>query len=68
MGLKYYTPTEVAELLGVSLTTVYSWVQSGRLKSYKFGKSIKSRTRILDTDLVDFCKVNFLEREKIKEQ
>ena len=68
MGLKYYTPSEVSELLGVSLTTVYSWVQQGRLKSYKFGKSVKSRTRILDSDLVDFCKRNFVEREKIKEQ
>ena len=64
--MRFYTCQEVADLLGLSLTTIYSWVQSGRLPSYKFGKSIKSRTRILDSDLKEFCKDNFVERNKVK--
>ena len=66
MNLKLYTPKEVAETLGVSLVTVYSWVQKGRLKSLKLGNSLKSRTRIAESDLVDFIQTNFVERDKIK--
>jgi excisionase family DNA binding protein len=36
---KYYTVDEIAELLHVSRVTVYSFINSGELRSIKFGKS-----------------------------
>ncbi len=34
---KYYTPQQVAELLGVHLQTVRTWYRSGKLGCYKLG-------------------------------
>lgn len=34
---KYYTPQEIAEMLGVHLQTVRTWYRSGKLGCYKLG-------------------------------
>jgi len=35
---KAYSPKEVQEMLGISQTTVYRWLESGRLPAVKIGK------------------------------
>lgn len=35
--MKYYTTEEVADILGVAITTVYTYMKSGDLKGYKVG-------------------------------
>jgi excisionase family DNA binding protein len=34
--MRHYRPLEVAALLGVSKTTVYRWIDEGRLKAVKY--------------------------------
>ena len=46
---KYYTPKEVAELLGVHPQTVRKWYQSGELECYNLG-----RVRISESQLAKF--------------
>ncbi len=49
---QYYTIEEVAKMLKVVYLTVYRWIQSGKLISYKAGKQY----RIEKTDLDKFVK------------
>ena len=35
---KAYSPKEVQEMLGISQTTVYRWLESGQLPAVKIGK------------------------------
>ena len=51
----YYTIEEVAKMLKVVYLTVYRWIRSGRLTSYKAGKQY----RIKQIDLE-----KFMERKK----
>ena len=37
MEERYYTPKEVAEILGVALDTVRIWLRNGTLKGFKVG-------------------------------
>jgi putative molybdopterin biosynthesis protein len=37
----YYTPEEVARLLKVSKQTVYNWINEGRLKAVKAGRTTR---------------------------
>lgn len=32
---KFYTPRQVASLLGLSRLTIYKWIDEGKLKAYK---------------------------------
>lgn len=36
-----YTLSEVAKKLGLHYNTIYSFVRSGKLKAYKFGRSYR---------------------------
>ena len=47
---KVYSVEEIAEMMGVTKITVYSWLKSGKLKGVKIGKYWK----IKDTYLDDF--------------
>jgi len=47
---QYYSIEEVAKMLKVAYLTVYRWVSSGKLLSYKAGK----QHRISKTDLDKF--------------
>ena len=49
---QYYSIEEVANLLKVAYLTVYRWVQSGKIISYKAGK----QHRILHKDMKAFLK------------
>lgn len=49
MDEKFYTPQEVAELLGVHLQTVRKWYRTGELECYKVG-----RVRISESQLEAF--------------
>lgn len=41
---EYYTVSEAAEVLGVSRTTIWRWIESGRLPAYRVGgKTIRIR-------------------------
>ncbi len=41
---EYYTVAEAAEVLGVSRTTIWRWIESGRLPAYRIGrKTIRIR-------------------------
>lgn len=35
--MRYYTTDEVAEMLGVTVRSVYNYIEDGRLKAYKIG-------------------------------
>ena len=37
MEKEWYSPEEVADLYGVSISTVYRWTSEGRLPAYKVG-------------------------------
>lgn len=53
--LKILTTHQVAEQLGVSLTTVYSYIYSGMLKAHKLGGQTSRRHwRIKESDLETF--------------
>lgn len=45
---KYYTVEEVADILKVNKFTVYRWVNEKRLKSLKFGTSVRISQKDLD--------------------
>lgn len=49
MDEKFYTPQEVAELLGVHLQTVRKWYRNGELSCYKVG-----HVRISESQLAAF--------------
>ena len=50
--MKILTTHQVAEQLGVSLTTVYSYIYEDKLKAYKMGGYSKRRHwRIKESDL-----------------
>lgn len=49
MDEKYYTIKEVAETLKVAYLTVYRWIKSGKLPSYKAGKQYRIKKNDLDT-------------------
>jgi excisionase family DNA binding protein len=38
MEMKYYTPADLAEILGVTRETIYNGIKSGSIPSYKFGR------------------------------
>ena len=41
MGKRFWTPREVATLLGVHRRTVHRWIHMGELRSYRFGRQFK---------------------------
>lgn len=49
-GEKIYTPQEVADMLRVSRTTVYTYLNEGKLDHYKVG----SKIRISENQLKQF--------------
>ena len=49
MDERFYTPKEIAELLGVHLQTVRKWYQTGELDCYRVG-----RVRISESQLQRF--------------
>lgn len=54
MDKKYYTPQEIAEMLGVHLQTVRAWYRSGKLGCYKLGhRDVRISREQLDTFLKD---------------
>lgn len=54
--MEFYTLKEVAKMLRVSMTTIYRYVESGKLSAVKIGNSY----RVTDEDLrkfIDDCRV-----------
>lgn len=54
--MQFYTLQEISELLRVSMTTIYRYVESGKLGAVKIGNSY----RVTDEDLrkfIDDCRV-----------
>lgn len=54
--MEFYTLKEVAKMLRVSMTTIYRYVESGKLNAVKIGNSY----RVTDEDLrkfIDDCRV-----------
>ena len=64
MSFKLYTPTELADLLSVSLWTIYRWIREGKLECYKLGGSKLGRTRISADQVSKFLEGNFTEKTK----
>lgn len=52
---KFYTITEVANILRVSYLTVFRWIQADKLSAYKVGKQYRIEIQDLD---------KFLEKSK----
>lgn len=48
--MKFYTPTEIAEMLKLNVATVYSYIKEGLIRANKFGRYY----RIAEEDLKDF--------------
>lgn len=42
-GREFYTTGEVAEICGVSITTVNKWIAGGELKAYRMPLSVHKR-------------------------
>lgn len=49
---QYYTIKEVAEMLKVAYLTVYRWIKSGKLFSFKVGKQYRIKKKDLDKFLI----------------
>lgn len=49
---RYYTVNEIAEMFKVTRTTVYDWMNTGKLKWVQVG----ARRRVTQTTLEDFVK------------
>lgn len=64
MGLKLYSPTEVSEILSVSLWTIYRWISQGKMDCYKLGGNKLGRSRISQEQIAKFLEKNFSERKK----
>ena len=45
---KFYTPEEIADILKTTRKTVYTWIQSGKLKALKAGKMWRIPQSALD--------------------
>ncbi len=45
---EYLTIEEVTKILKVSRTTVYTWMKSGELKTYKLGKLVRIKREDLE--------------------
>jgi len=54
---QYYSIEEVSKIIKVAYITVYRWIQSGKLESYKAGKQHRIKKSELD---------KFLEKSKGK--
>ena len=37
---RYYTVSEVAQILNVTTNSVYNWIRAGELKAVKIGKTL----------------------------
>jgi excisionase family DNA binding protein len=48
MDDKYYTVRELAELLGVKISTVYNWSHIGYVPTVKIGKLIRFKKESID--------------------
>jgi len=48
MDSKYYTPQELANLLNVKISTIYSWTHIGFLPTTKIGKLIRFRKKTIE--------------------
>lgn len=48
--MKYYNTEEVAEILGVSVRSIYNYIDEGKLKAYKVGWG----WRFKETDIDNF--------------
>ena len=48
MEEEFYSPQDVAKTLKVAYMTVYRWIRSGKLKSYKAGKQYRIRQQDLN--------------------
>jgi len=48
MDSKYYTPQELADLLGVKVSTIYNWSHIKFLPTTKIGKVIRFRKDAID--------------------
>lgn len=55
-----YAPKEIAEILGVSLSTVSTLLRTGELKSLKDGLpgTAKPRYRVRESDLIEYLNRN----------
>ncbi len=47
-GPEWMTANDVAEHLKVSISTVYRWVEEGRLKKYKTGRTTRYKKSEVD--------------------
>ena len=46
----YLSPKQVAEIVGVSVKTVWSWIDAGKLPAFKIGGGRNLRVRRSDVD------------------
>jgi excisionase family DNA binding protein len=49
-GVRFFTISQVARLVDVSVRSVRRWIDNGELKAHRFGRSV----RIAESDLNDF--------------
>ena len=45
---KLLTPEEIAELLGVKLSTIYSWTHQKTIPYVKIGRLLRFRKKVID--------------------
>lgn len=57
--LKFYTPAEIAELIGFKKRTIVRWLQTGKLRGIKIGK----QWRVRHKDFAEFLEQQSHRRE-----
>lgn len=54
--MEYLSKRQVAQMLGVCMQTISRYVQSGKLKCYKYGTAKSARLRFKKSDIIEFMK------------
>ena len=50
---KYYTPAEVASILGISGATVRKYIREGRIKAVRLNNSIRAPYRVPESAIAE---------------
>jgi excisionase family DNA binding protein len=58
MPTRYYTPTQVAEHLGIHAQTARRYIREGRIKAVRLNDSPRAPYRVPETALTEWAKRN----------
>jgi excisionase family DNA binding protein len=68
LGRRAYTPAEVAELYGVTVDTVWVWLQTGEMAGMKISAGKRAKWRISPASLDEFDRTHLRNRCSPRDQ